>query len=135
MQSTGDFHHEIVIRVFGISEQIFHNAASFNPTNDMFNHNANPGDQAVFLFLFCGQLLPFGFFLRLKCLDRLGGIPLKTGILIERYVFGIRRGFFISYLFIMSFPFIGLAQVIDFARMESTNHQMLDRVRFFLPLS
>src|SRR5216683_668779 len=55
--------------------------------------------------------------------------------LIERYVFGIRRGFFISYLFIMSFPFIGLAQVIDFARMESTNHQMLDRVRFFLPLS
>ena len=134
MQSTGDFHHEIVIEVFSISEQIFDNAASFNPTNDMFNHNANPGNQAIFLFLFCCELLPFRFFLWLKRLDRFGGIPLETSILIERYVFGIRWGFFIGYLFIMAFPFVGLAQIIDFARMETANNEVLDGVRFFLPL-
>lgn len=134
MQSTGDFHHEIVIQVFSIAEQIFDNAASLNPTNDMFNHNSNPGDQAIFLFLFRCQLLPFGFFLRLKRLDRFWGIPLETRILIERYVFGIRRGFFIGYLFLMAFPLIGLAQIIDFARMETANNEILDGVRFFLPL-
>ena len=100
----------------------------------MFNHNANPGNQAIFLFLFCCELLPFGFFLWLKRLDRFGGIPLETRILIERYVFGIRRGFFIGYLFIMAFPFVGLAQIIDFARMETANNEMLDGMRFFLPL-
>jgi len=134
MQSTGDFHHEIVIQVLSIAEQIFDNAASLNPTNDMFNHNSNPGDQAIFLFLFRCQLLPFGFFLRLKRLDRFWGIPLETRILIERYVFGIRRGFFIGYLFLMAFPLIGLAQIIDFARMETANNEILDGVRFFLPL-
>jgi hypothetical protein len=134
MQSTGDFHHEIVIEVFSISEQIFDNAASFNPTNDMCNHNANPGNQAIFLFLFCCELLPFRFFLWLKRLDRCGGIPLETCILIERYVCGIRRGFFIGYLFIMAFPLVGLAQIIDFARMETANNEILDGVRFFLPL-
>jgi len=134
MQSTGDFHHEIVIQVLSIAEQIFDNAASLHPTNDMFNHHSNPGDQAIFLLLFRCQLLPFGFFLRLKRLDRFWGIPLETRILIERYVFGIRRGFFIGYLFLMAFPLIGLAQIIDFARMETANNEILDGVRFFLPL-
>ena len=135
MQSTGDFHHEIVIEVLSISEQIFDNAASFHPANDRFNHNANPGNQAIFLFLFCCELVSFRFFLWLKRLDRFGGIPLETRLLIERYVFGIRRGFFIGYLFIMAFPLVGLAQIIDFARMETANNEMLDGVRFFLPLS
>jgi hypothetical protein len=34
----------------------------------------------------------------------------------------------------MTFAFIGLAQIIDFARMDSSNNEILDRVRFFLPL-
>src|SRR5713101_4291049 len=116
MQSTGDFHHEIVIEVFSIAEQIFDNAASFHPTNDMFNHNANPGNQAIFLFLFCGELVPFRFFLWLKRLDRCGGIPLETRILIERYVFGIRRGFFIGYLFISIVVFWPRSSVPHLAR-------------------
>lgn len=134
MQSTGDFHHEIVIQVLSISEQIFNNAASFHPTNDRFNHHSNPGNQAIFLLLFCCELLPLRFFLRLKRLDRFGGIPLETSLLIERYVFGIRRGFFIGSLFLMAFPLRGLAHIIDFARMETANNEMLDGVRFFLPL-
>jgi hypothetical protein len=95
MQSTGDFHHEIVIEVFSISEQIFDNAASFNPTNDMFNHNANPGNQAIFLFLFCCELLPFRFFLWLKRLDRFGGIPQYCSaqiLLVGHRGYGYTRG-------------------------------------------
>ncbi len=68
----------------------------------MFNHNAHPGNQAIALFLLCCELLPFRFFLRLKCLDRCGGIPLEPCILIERYVLGIRRGFVIGDLVLAS---------------------------------
>jgi len=42
--------------------------------------------------------------------------------------------FFIHNLFVMTFAFISWAQVIDFARMDATNNEILDRVRFFLPL-
>jgi len=39
VQSTGDLHHKIVILFFRISENVFDNATSFNPRNDMLNHN------------------------------------------------------------------------------------------------
>ncbi len=34
----------------------------------------------------------------------------------------------------MTFACIGLAQIIDFARMEAAKNEIFDRVRFFLPL-
>jgi hypothetical protein len=34
----------------------------------------------------------------------------------------------------MTFAFIGLAQIIDFACMDAANNEILDRVGFFLPL-
>ena len=39
VQSTSDLHHQIVILFFRISENVFDNAAAFNPSNDMLNHN------------------------------------------------------------------------------------------------
>ncbi len=39
VQSTGDLHHKIVILFFRISENVFDNATSFDPSNDMLNHN------------------------------------------------------------------------------------------------
>src|SRR4029453_12838696 len=39
VQSTGDLHHKIVIFFFRISENVFDNATSFNPRNDMLNYN------------------------------------------------------------------------------------------------
>jgi len=134
LQSTGDFHHEIVIQVLSMAEQICDHAASLHPTNEMFHHHANPGDQAMFLFLFRCQRLPCGVFLRWKRLDRCWGLPLETCILIERYVFGIRRGFCIGSLFLRAFPLRGLAQIIDLARMETAQNERLDGVRFFFPL-
>jgi hypothetical protein len=41
VQSTGDLHHKIVILFFRIAENIFDNATSFDPRNDMLNHNSD----------------------------------------------------------------------------------------------
>jgi hypothetical protein len=60
---------------------------------------------------------------------------LKPSIFIHIDVRGVCGTFFISHRFIMTFAFIGLAQRIDFTRMEAANNEMLDRVGFFFPLS
>ena len=39
VQSTGDLHHKIVLLFFRISKNVFDNATSFDPSNDMLNHN------------------------------------------------------------------------------------------------
>src|SRR5215468_4172740 len=83
VECTGDLHHEIVILCFRVAEKVFDNATAFNPSNDMLNDNPNAGDEAVVLFLFCGQFFPFGFLLRLKCLYSFWFIPLKSGVFIE----------------------------------------------------
>jgi len=86
------------------------------------------------LFLFGCQLFPFGLFLRLTCLHTIRGIPLKAGILIHTNVLWVCGVFFINNLFIVPFAFIGLAQIIHFPSMDAANNEILDRVRFFLPL-
>ena len=86
------------------------------------------------LFLFWGKFFPFGLLLRLKRLHPLWFIPLKASIFIHTDVRGVCGAFFIRNLFIMTFAFIGLAQIIDFARMDATNNEILDRVGFFFPL-
>ena len=100
----------------------------------MLNDNPDAGDETIVLFLFRSQLCPFGFLLRLKRLQPLWLIPLKASILIHADVCRVCGAFFISDLFIMTFAFIGLTQIIDFARMEAAKDEILDRVCFFLPL-
>ena len=100
----------------------------------MLNDNPDAGDETVLLLLFWGKLFSFGFLLRLKCLHPFRFIPLKAGLFLYTDIHGICGGFFIHHLCIMTFAFISLAQIVDFARMESTNNEILDRVRFFLPL-
>jgi hypothetical protein len=101
----------------------------------MLNDNPDAGDETVLLFLIWGKLFPFGFLLRLKRLHPLWFIPLKASIFIHTDVYRVCGAFFISNLFIMPFAFIGLTQIIDFARMEAAKNKILDRVGFFLPLS
>jgi len=100
----------------------------------MLNDNPDAGDETVLLFLFWGKFFPFGLFLRLKRFHTLWFIPLKAGIFIHTDVCGVCGVFFLSNLFLMAFAFIGLAQIIDFARMDAAKNEMLDRVGFFLPL-
>jgi hypothetical protein len=61
-------------------------------------------------------------------------IPLKARIFIHTNICRVCGAFLINNLFVMPFAFIGATQVIDFARMEATNNEVLDRVCFFLPL-
>jgi hypothetical protein len=70
----------------------------------------------------------------LKRLHPLWFIPLKARIFIHTDVCRICGAFFINNLFIMTSTLMGLTQIIDFTRMESTNNEVLDRMRFFLPL-
>ena len=100
----------------------------------MLNDNPDARDETVVLLLFWGKLFSFGFLLRLKRLHPLWFIALKASIFIHTDVCRVCGAFFIRNLFIMTFAFIGLTQIIDFARMEATNNEVLDRVRFFLPL-
>jgi hypothetical protein len=88
----------------------------------------------VLLFLCLGKVFPFGLLARMKRLHPLWFISLKASIFLHTDVLGICGVFFIRNPFIMAFAFIGLAQIIDFACMDATNNEMLDRVRFFLPL-
>jgi hypothetical protein len=100
----------------------------------MLNDNPAACDETGLLFLFWGQFFPFGRLPRLKRLHTLWFRPLQAGVFIHTYVHGVWGGFFISNLFLLTFAFIGLAQIIDFARMDSANNEILDRVCFFLPL-
>ena len=100
----------------------------------MLNDNSDTGDETILLFLFWGQFFPLGLLLRLKRLHTLWFIPLKAGIFIHTDVCGVCGVFFISNLFIMPFTFVGLAQIVDFACMEAANNEILDCMRFFLPL-
>jgi hypothetical protein len=70
----------------------------------------------------------------LKRLHSLWFIPLKASIFIHTDICRVCRAFFISNLFLMTFAFISLTQIIDFARIEAAKNEILDRVCFFLPL-
>ena len=100
----------------------------------MLNNNSNAGDETVLLFLLWGKLFPFGFLLRLKRLHPLWFIPLKASVFIHIDVCWVCGTFFIRNLFIVPLAFIRSAQIIDFARMDSANNEILDCVCFFLPL-
>ena len=100
----------------------------------MLNDNPDAGDETVVLLLFWCQFFPLGFLLRLERLHTRWFIPLKASIFIYIDVRGVCGAFFISNLFLMTFAFIGLAQIIHFPRMDAANNEILDRVRFFLPL-
>ena len=134
MQSTGDFHDEIVIHFLGIAEEIFDNVTAFDASNDMLNDNPYLRNEGVLRALLQSQLLSSRFLLWLERLDTLRFIAVKAGGFIQRAVLRKCGVFFISDLFIMTFPLIRRAQIIDFARMESTNNEILDCKRFFLPL-
>ena len=134
MQSAGNFHNEIIILFFGISEDIFDNTTSFHPRKDMFNDNADTGNKAVLLALFWGQFFALRLFLGLKRLHILWFIPLKACIFIQRDVFGKCRVFFINNLFVMTFSDRGLTHVMHLTRLEVSKNNILDRMCFFLPL-
>ena len=130
VQATGNFHHEISILFFGISEDIFDNTTSFHPSKDRFNDHADPGKKAVLLALCSGQCFPLRLFLGLKRLNILWFIPLKACLLLQRDVCGTCWIFFITNLFVMTCAAIGLASVMPLARLEVPHNAILRFAHF-----
>src|SRR5262245_15852691 len=58
MQSTGDFHDEIVIHFLGIAEDIFDNVTAFDASNDMLNDNPHLRNEGVLRALLRSGSLP-----------------------------------------------------------------------------
>src|SRR6266566_3624830 len=71
MQSTGDFHDEVVIHFLGIAEEIFDNVTAFDASNDMLNDNPYLRNEGVLRALLRSQLLSSRFLLWLERLDAL----------------------------------------------------------------
>ena len=57
MQSASDDHHQIRKVVFCVSQDILHDATSFDARNGMFNLDPNLQHLAIALFLFGTQFL------------------------------------------------------------------------------
>jgi hypothetical protein len=63
MKGTSHFHHRIRKAIFGIAENIFHNATTFDTCNRIFNTDPGSGNDAVQTPISLAQLLAFRFFL------------------------------------------------------------------------
>jgi len=63
MQGTSHFHYRIREAIFGVAKNIFHNAATFDTCNRIFNADPGSGNDAVQTPISFTQLLAFRFFL------------------------------------------------------------------------
>ena len=98
----------------------------------MFNQNTDAGDHRVLRFVFGGEFLAFGFFLRLIGVNMVGFVPLEPRILQEP-TWGKRLGFVITNTFVVDTPGIGAAQRLNQALFNIDNEVVFHRMRFFLP--
>ena len=57
VQSASEHHRQVRKIIFGISQNIFHDARAFDPRNGMFNLDANLGHLAIARFLSDRQFL------------------------------------------------------------------------------
>jgi len=51
MQTTGQFHRDIGIALFGVPEHVLDNPASLDARDHMFNHDPNPGNETIMGFV------------------------------------------------------------------------------------
>lgn len=63
MQSTSYFHYRIRKAILSVTENIFHNATTFDTCNRIFNTDPGSGNDAVQTTICLAQHLAFRFFL------------------------------------------------------------------------
>jgi len=63
MKGTSHFHDRIRKAIFGVAEDIFHNATTFDTCNRIFDTDPGSGNDAVQTPICLAQLLAFRFFL------------------------------------------------------------------------
>ena len=63
MKGTSHFHHRIRKAIFGVAENIFDNATTFDTCNRIFNTDPGSGNDAIQTPISFRHLLAFRFFL------------------------------------------------------------------------
>ena len=134
VQPAGGLHDQIIIVWTMITIDIPNNSIDLRTANTMLDTNPFARNGLISGSFGLREGAVARLLLGLAGRNALRFIALKAGIFIYTDIRGICGVFFIRNLFIMTLAFIGLAQIVDFARMESANNEILDRVRFFLPL-
>jgi hypothetical protein len=132
MESTGEFHHEVIKTFFSSAKDIFDNTTPLDASQNRFNDNSDFGNQAILSFLRMGQFLPFGFFLGLERPDLLGFIALQSAVFIQGEVVRKGGGFVISDRFILDATCVGVTQLGDGSGREAPKDQVFDRRRLLL---
>lgn len=131
MEATRDLHRLIGKVPFRIAKDIFHNAAPFNTTNDVFNHYPNTRYDLVLGFFLACELFAFRLFLGLIGLDTFGFIPLKARVF-EQPTTGWKNWLFvITNAFVMDTARIRLTQIAHETIFNIANEVVFNRMLFF----
>jgi hypothetical protein len=101
VQATRNLHDEIIKVSGGIAKDIVHNAAPFDPSNDMFNKDPNTGNDLVLGFVFSTEFLIPWFFLRLIGTDMVWFKALEARIFKEDTARRKRIAFLIANTFVV----------------------------------
>ena len=128
MQSTSGFHHQVIITLPQIAEDMVGDAEDFNSPDAMLDRNTLARDARIVFLFRCGQLFAFGFLLGLHNLYAWRGIALKTGILPQGTPWRKRNVLVIGQFLIMLFAFDGSTEHLDFAGTFVGHQIVLDRV-------
>ena len=131
VETTCNFHHLIGKEQLGITKDIFDNPTPLDTRYDVFNHNANAGDDRVLRFLGCWQLLAFGLFLGLIDRDARRVVALKSRVLEQIDVRRKHRLFEITYPFVMDATRIRRTQVSHQSLFDISTECVFHRMSFF----
>jgi hypothetical protein len=134
VQPTGQFHGDIVVSFLGVPEHVLDDAAPFDSRDDVFNDHANPRYEAVALLVFVRQLAVARLLLRLVDGDTRHLMPLVGRVPIQVNAVGEHRPLLVADLLVVLLALVGRAQILDQPVFQATDHAVLQRVAFFLPL-
>lgn len=108
MQTTGQFHRDIGIALFGIPEHVLDDPASLDARDHMFDHNPNAGNETIMGFIVRRQLASAGFFLRLVNHYPRHLMALKARVAVYATALRGADAVFIAYLFIVLLAFVSI---------------------------
>jgi len=134
VQSTSNLHDKVRETRFGVAKDILHDPAAFETSNDMFNPDAHPGEQAVQKAVGNSEFLASGLFPGLQRLHALRFIALKPSVFLECGTGWVVNLFAVSHFFIMGLPAIGLTQILNSLGVFVDQDHVFVGVRLFLPL-
>jgi hypothetical protein len=131
MQATTRLHDGIADPVLQEASLGFHHPVAFDPTNRMFETDADGRDHVIVRFLRWGEFTPTGRFLRLNARDLLTHKALEAHLLIELTPTGEGITSQLREAFVMFLAFHGVTQAANGPGLIDAQ-QVFDRVTLLL---